>query len=109
MNFDKWRHYLRARMFELLGNPEGALTEYHKAFRLDRGFRKAANALAWRYSSAERYTEAIRYFGEALRLKAGDAAAHYNLGFVYAKNRQPKEAIESFRAAVALRPGLDMA
>jgi tetratricopeptide (TPR) repeat protein len=109
MNFDKWRPYLRARLFELLGNNEGALAEYHKAFRLDPGFRKAANALAWRYSSAERYTDAIRYFGEALRLKAGDAVAHYNLGFVYAKNRQPREAIEHFRSAVDLRSGLDMA
>ena len=109
MNIDKWRHYCRARLFEILGNNEGALAEYHAAFRLDPAFRKAANALAWRYASAERYSEAIRYFGEALRLKAGDAIAHYHLGFVYAKNRQPREAIVHFRSAVDLRAGLDMA
>ncbi len=109
MNFDSWRHYLRARLFELLGNNEGALAEYHKAFRLDPGFRKAANAIAWCHASAERYTEAIRYFNEAIKLKAGDAIAHYNLAFVYAKNRQSREAIEHFRSAVELRSGLDMA
>ena len=109
MNFDKWRHYIRARLLEMLGMRERALAEYHLALRCDPDFRWAANALAWRYASAERYAEAIRYFKEALRLKAGDAIAHFNLGFVYAKNRQPKEAIESFGAAVALRPGLDMA
>jgi len=109
MNFDKWRHYIRARLFELLGNHEGALAEYHEAFRIDPGFRWAANALAWRHASAERYTEAIRYFDEVLKLKAGDAVAHYNLGFVYAKNHQPREAIAHFRSAVDLRSGLDLA
>ena len=86
-----------------------ALAEYHLALRVDPDFRKAANALAWRYASAERYIEAIQYFGEALRLKAGDATAHYNIGFVLAKNQQPREAIGHFRSAVELRAGLDMA
>ena len=109
MNFDKWRHYLRARLLEMLGKRERALAEYHAVFRIDPEFRWAANALAWRYSSTERYTEAIHYFGEALRLNAHDATAHYNLGFVHAKNREPRKAIESFQAAVALRSGFDMA
>jgi tetratricopeptide (TPR) repeat protein len=109
MDFDKWRHYIRARLLEMLGMRERALAEYQLALRCDPDFRWAANALAWRYASAEHCAEAIQYFREVLRLKAGDATAHYNLGFVYAKNRQPKEAIENFRAAVALRPGLDMA
>ncbi len=109
MNFEKWRHYCRARLYEILGDHERALTEYHEVFRRDPGFRKAANALAWRYASAERYTEAIRYFSEALKLEDKDAEAHYNLGFVYAKNQQPREAIECFRSAVELRAVLDMA
>ena len=109
MNFDKWHHYIRARLLEIFGMHERALAEYHAVLRLDPDFRWAANALAWRYASVERYAEAIRYFGEALRLNAKDAIAHYNLGFVYAKNRQSREAIERFRAAVDLRSGLDMA
>ena len=109
MNYEKWRHYVRARLLETLGKHEGALAEYHEAFRVAPDFRWAANALAWRYASAERYTEAIRYFSEAIRLKAGDAVAHFNLGFIYARNHQPREAIESFRAAVELRSGLDTA
>jgi tetratricopeptide (TPR) repeat protein len=109
MNFEKWHHYARGRLFEALGMHDRALAEYHLALRLDPDFRKAANALAWRYASAERYLEAIRYFGEALRLNARDATAHYNLGFLYAKNRQSREAIKRFRSAVDLRAGLDMA
>ena len=109
MNFDKWRHYARARLLELMGKRESALSEYHAAFRLDPDFRWAANALAWRYASVERYPEAIQHFKEALRLRAGDADAHYNLAFVYAKNRQPREAIENFRAATGLKAGFDRA
>src|SRR5258706_7816023 len=109
MNFDKWRHYIRARAFELIGNHEDALAEYHAAFRSDPGFRKAANAIAWCHASAERYPEAIRFFIEAIKLKTRDAIAHYNLAFIYAKNRQSREAIEHFRAAVDLRSGMDMA
>ena len=109
MNLDKWRCYIRARLLEVLGRRESALAEYQAAFRLDPNFRKAANAIAWRHAAAGRYAEAIRYFNEALRLKSRDATAHYNLGFVYEKNREPQRAIECFRSAVALRPGFDMA
>ena len=35
--------------------------------------------------------------------------SHYNLGFNYEKNRQPREAIESFRRALELSPRLDLA
>jgi tetratricopeptide (TPR) repeat protein len=109
MNLGKWRHYARARMLEILGMRESALADYHEAFRLDPGFRKAANALGWRYASAGRYAEAIPFFNAALRLKSDDAAAHFNLGFVYDKNRDPRRAIECFRSAVALKPGFDVA
>jgi tetratricopeptide (TPR) repeat protein len=109
MNYEKWRHYVRARLLEMLGKHERALVEYHEAFRLDPEFRWAANALAWRYAASEQYAEAIRYFGDAIRLKAGDAVAYFNLGFVYARNHQPREAIDSFRAAVELKSGLDPA
>ena len=109
MNFDKWRHYVRARLLELVGQHERALPGYHAAFRLDPDSRWTANALAWRYASAEKYPEAIRYFKEALRLHVGDVNAYYNLGFVYAKNRQPREAIENFRAATGLKAGFDLA
>ena len=109
MKWDKWRHYIRARVLELLGNHGGALVEYEAAFRRDPDFRKAANAIAWRYSSVQRYPEAIRYFREVTRIDPRDALAHYNLGFVLAQNRQPREAIESFRATVGLRSGFDLA
>jgi tetratricopeptide (TPR) repeat protein len=108
MNFDKWRHYVKARLLEMLGLHETALEEYHEAYRADPEFRWAANALAWRYASTERYAEAIRYFGVALRLNSRDAIAYYNLGFAYAKNQQAREAIDSFRSTVALRAGFDM-
>ncbi len=68
VNFEKRRHNRRARLFVILGNNAGALAEYLEAFRVDPGFRKAANAIAWCHASAERYAEAIRYFNEAIKL-----------------------------------------
>lgn len=109
MNFAKWRHYGRARLFELLRMPGLALDEYHRCLAIDPDFRRAANALAFRYALAGRHAEAGRLFEVALRLDATDAAAHYNLGFVYEKNREMRKAIERFGSAVALNAKLDRA
>src|SRR5687767_1071485 len=92
MSFVKWRHYARARLFELLRRPDDAIREYEQALRAAPGFLKAANALGYRHALAGRHAEAIRYFGEAVRLDGRDAVAHYNLGYNYESNRQPREA-----------------
>lgn len=109
MNFDKWRHYIRARLLELLRRPEGAMAEYRRSLDADPDFRRAANALAYRHALAENHAEAIRYFEQVLRLDASDAHAHYNLGFVYARAGEARKAVERFKSAVALRAGLDRA
>src|SRR5687767_7625597 len=109
MNFDKWRHYLRARRSEIFGKTDDAIRDYRVALQADPGFRKAANALAYCYAQAGRHAEAIRYFEHAARLGRPDATVHYNLGYSYEKNREPRKAIESFRAAVGLNPSLDRA
>ena len=109
MNFDKWRHYLRARRSEIFGKTDDAIRDYRVALQADPGFRKAANALAYCYAQAGQHAEAIRYFEHAARLGRPDATVHYNLGYSYEKYREPRKAIESFRAAVGLNPSLDRA
>jgi tetratricopeptide (TPR) repeat protein len=109
MNFDKWRHYFRARLFELLRMPDLALDEYHRCLAIDPDFRRAANALAFRYALAGRHAEACRFFEVVLRLDANDAVAHFNLGFNYEKNHEARKAIERFRSAVGLEAKLDRA
>lgn len=109
MNFDKWRHYLRARWFGILRKHDNATREYQLALRFDPGFRKAANALAYHCAQSGRDAEAIRYFQDVLRMESRDADTHFNLGFVLARNGQHRGAIESFRAAVGLNAVHDRA
>ena len=105
----KWRHYTCARLLELARQPDAATREYEAALHLDPGFRKAANALAYRHAQAGRDAEAIRYFEQVVRLAPRDSEAHFNLGFVYARSGAPRKAIESFREATRLDAVLDRA
>lgn len=109
MNLEKWRHYARARLLELLRNSEGAMAAYREALAADPGFRRAANALAYRCALAGRNADAIESFERVLRLGARDAAAHFNLAFVYARSGQQRKAIEHFRSTVELNSKLDRA
>ena len=109
MSFDKWRHYCRARWLEIFKRYDDAIGEYQLALRADPGFRKAANALAFRCAQAGRNAEAIRYFEEVLRLTPGDADTLFNLGYVHGKVGDQRKAIETFRATVALNPMHDRA
>src|SRR5688572_30902288 len=107
MNWDKWRHYIRARALEMIGQHDLAMAGYRAALAADPSFRRAANALAYRSALAGHDAEAIASFERVLRLNARDAAAHFNLAFVYSKAGQQREAIERFRSAVELNPKLD--
>ena len=109
MNFDKWGFYVRGRLFELLRRPEEAMVEYRRALDADPGFRRAANALAYRSALTGRNAEAIECFERVVRLDARDPHAHFNLGFVYAKAGQQRKATERFRSAVDLDRRLDRA
>lgn len=109
MNLDKWHHYARARLFELLRKYEVARAEYRLALAADPGFRRAANALGYRCALEGRDAEAIDCFERVLRLDARDPYAHFNLGFVYARAGQPDKAIDRFRSAVELNDKLDRA
>ena len=89
MSFDKWRHYVRARLSRSRGGPTTAIREYPARATLDPGFRKAANALAYRHAQAGRDAEAIRYFEQVARLDdRGTPTVHFNLGFIYEENRR---------------------
>jgi tetratricopeptide (TPR) repeat protein len=109
MNFDKWRHYVRARMFEIVRRPEGAIAEFKLALELDPRFRKAANALGYRYAQLGRHRDAAGCFERVVSLNVADAVAHYNLGFSYDQAGEARKAIEGFRSAVALNSRFDLA
>jgi Flp pilus assembly protein TadD len=99
MKLDKWWHYTRARLLEIARRPEEAIAEFRRALEFDPGFRKAANALGYRYAQLGRHTDAVICFESVVRLDAADAIAHYNLGFNYDKTGALEKAVESFRTA----------
>lgn len=109
MNFEKYRHYLRARMFVTLGRPARAIEEYRLTLRHDPGFVKAASCLAYLYASEQQFDQAERSYRELLQLCPDDAYEHFNHGYVCDKLGKRTEAIAAFSEAVKRKPALDRA
>ncbi|TAM46531.1 MAG: tetratricopeptide repeat protein [Gammaproteobacteria bacterium] len=110
MNIIAWRHFLRARLFRLLRRPHDAIAEYRLALAADRGFARAAHALAYLLADENRPGEAIQALRDAVRLEPANAAAWFNLGFLlHEREHQIDAAVPAFREAVRLDPKLDRA
>lgn len=109
MNFDQWRHYIRARLFQAFDKNQQAATEYRQALRHNPQFVRAASSLGYLYARQDQFDEALRWFVEAVRIKSDDALSHFNLGFLLDKTGRREEAITAFREAVRLKPKLDQA
>ncbi len=110
MNLVAWRHYLRARLFRLLRRPHDAVAEYRLALAADRGFARAAHALAYLLASQNRTDEAVQALRDVVRLEPANAAAWFNLGYLlHERGHQADAAVPAFREAVQLNPKLDRA
>lgn len=59
--------------------------------------------------AAERYTEALDAYREAVRLKPDHARAHYGLIYTYSKLKRSEEAVALYKQAVASRPNYAVA
>ena len=109
MNIQAWKHLYRGRILERFKRHEGAVEAYGLALRADPTFARAANALGYLYAREKNYLEAERWLAEGTRLKAGNASAWFNLGFVREALGRPEHAIEAFSEAVRLDRMLDRA
>lgn len=109
VNFDSLRHYLRARLFQLLKQPRRAIEEYRLALRFKPDFTAAASALAFLLAGEHRYAEAEPLLRDCLRASPRQADGWFNLGYVCAEQHRDAEAIEAFREAVRLNRKLDRA
>jgi tetratricopeptide (TPR) repeat protein len=109
MNFDAWRHYLRARLFLLLRVPDTAITACRTALAADPGMARASHLLAWLLAEQNDYTGAEAALRQALRVAPGHAAAWFNLGYLCDRQNRAPEAIAAFNEAVRLDPKLDRA
>jgi len=72
-------------------------------------FLRAANRIAYLLALQDRFAEAEPYFQAVLRADAGNAVAHFNLGFTHDKRGQYDKAIHEFREATRLNPKIDRA
>ena len=109
MNFEQWRHYFRARFFQIVKRPERALEEYRAALAFNPRLVRGWTSIAYIHATQGRFGEAERHFLEALQLAPRDFAILFNLGYVRNELKQYARAIEAFREAVKLKPVLDTA
>ncbi len=109
MNFDQWRHYARACLFQAFKKTGPAIAEYRQSFAHNPRFAKAASSLGYLLAKQGQFDEAQHWFGEAVRIRPSDAIAHFNLGFALDKGGRRGEAIDAFHAALRLDPKLDRA
>jgi len=91
------------------GKPEEAINEYRTAIRLQPDFALAHNSLGSALDRQGKREEAIAEYRTVLRLLPNDAYAHNILAWALATHlnpnrRQPAEALEHARKAVALAP-----
>jgi len=59
--------------------------------------------------NAKMTEEAIDYYKEAIRIRPGYSAAHYNLGSALFQKGEIKEAIDHYRETLKLKPDLVVA
>lgn len=109
MNFDAWRHYLRARLFRLLRKPEAALGACRDALKADPTFARAAHALAFLLAQDKHYAEAETALRQTVQASPGNATAWFNLGYICDQQQKTAEAIAAFSEAVRLNPKHDRA
>ena len=109
MNFDVWRHLLRARYFVWRRRGEEASAEYLAAMKLDPRSTTAINGLAFQHTAREQFAEAEQLFRQSLALKSKQPVIWYNLGFMCDKQGRHDDAVAAFREATRQAPKMDQA
>lgn len=108
MKLEQWRGVVRACWLQFIGKNEPAYAEYARLYH-----RAPSAAIAGRLgflaAEAGHLQDSIRWFEEALGLRADDAQTWFNLGYVRQRNGEYRAAIAAFREAIDLAPTLDRA
>jgi tetratricopeptide (TPR) repeat protein len=107
-NFDAWRYYLRARLFDLLRRPDESEDAYRRALAADPHHARAAHALAFRLAGEGRFEEALERLDQVVRQAPRNTDAWYNKGYAHDKLHQYDAAIAAFSEATRLDPKHDV-
>jgi tetratricopeptide (TPR) repeat protein len=94
-------HNARGDSLVELGRLDDAITSFRYAVALDGSFADAVGNLGGALAEARRWEEAVKWNGEAIRLRP-DAAPAFNLGLALAELNRHVEAEAAFRKAIAL-------
>lgn len=104
-------HFLMGIIYQGRRDYTKALKHYNETLRIKPDYNIALNNRGSVYLETERWRDAEKDFAELLErpLYATPELAHNNLGWVYYNQRKYSRAIEHFRMAIFLKPGLCLA
>lgn len=109
MNFDAWRHGLRARLFMRLRRWDAAIAAYRDALAAAPDDLRATAGLGYLLGMQGRHSEAEPYLRRATALAPQRADLWFNLGFALDKAGRRREAVAALTEATRLDPRLDRA
>ena len=98
-------HFLKAQVYGVERNAQGAESELRRALELDGNFVPAMNALGALYINTAQPDRAIAELGRWAEKRKDDANPHILMGMVYDSARRYDESCEAYRKALALRDG----
>jgi tetratricopeptide (TPR) repeat protein len=98
-------HYQLGNESFVRGDYEKAIQEYNKVLAMGLQRKEIYNNLGLAYArSPEGYVNAIENFKKAIEIEPAYVDAYINLGSVYIKKGQYKEAAAAFRQSVSVKP-----
>jgi len=97
-------HYNMARLYQKLGDMEGAKREIEITLRMDEGDYRAIFFRAGIFEMEKRREEAAEEIKKAIELNPQNLTAHYNLGMIYLMDEKYSEAGYYFKKLLFLNP-----
>lgn len=97
----------RADVYARTNEIEKALSDYRQALNLDPKLRDAYNNMGNLLNERGRYSEALAFYTNAINNDPVDSAEYYlGRGNVYSSMKDAQKALNEFRWALKLRPGM---
>jgi tetratricopeptide (TPR) repeat protein len=97
-------HYLKAQIFGVERNPQGAEAELRKTLELDPNYIAAYSALGALFINTKQEDRAIAEFKKIIELRPDNAAAYTLIGMLEDARKNVDGAIESYRKALEKDP-----